>query len=545
MVSPAGWHAGQAAEQREFHGAHMLRFAVFDEQGPARDWPLRHACLLGPDDVGVRGDIRFEAGEIICDKRSTGACALALQYDAGSAGMLVLQTCLLPDSRRPYVLSHELARHRIKTFITKCEEWQMFELSSDHPAIRLWEEARELFTLGLNDHDPVARDRYGRQSLDHAVEATERLAMAHAEVLLHRRYAGKPASNTTLGVRVNPQLQPDPFAATLSREFDLLYLPISWRDLMPAEGEYRWEPIDRWVTWAHRNSKPVVAGPLVCFQPGAVPGWMNVWKHDYDTTRDLVYDYVQRVIARYQSYISIWSIAAGLNVNADFQFTAAQMLDLTRMVNLLVKQGAGAPGAKRGRTMIEIVQPFGEHVSQGHESIPPLTYIDMLVQEGIRVDCYGLQLAFGDGSGLPARDLMLVSHMLDRFFLLELPLLITRIGVPSALSSPSRANANDGGSVGAGANGTLAPDGGYWQEPWSPEVQQRWLGKAFGMALSKPHVESFFWADLCDHPANDIPHTGLLSADQQPKPALKRLIEMRRRLRKPLGPLKLPNKVSV
>jgi len=512
----------------------MLRFAVFDEQGPAREWPLRRAYLLGPDDVGVRGDIRFEQGQIICDKRSAGAAALGLQYDAGTAGTLILQTCLLPDSKRPYVLSHELARHRIKTFLTKCEEWQMFELSTDHPAMRLWEDARQLFTLGLNDRDPVAMDKYGRQSLERAIEATERLAMAHAEVLLHRRYTAKPASNTTLGVRINPQLPPEPYAATLSKEFDLLYLPLSWKDLAPAEGTYNWEPIDRWVTWAHRNSRPVVAGPLINFLPDSIPPWMAVWKHDYDTTRDLLYDHLTRVIARYHSYISVWSIAAGLNVNADFQFTPAQMLDLTRMVNLLVKQ---AQSTRRGRTMIEIVQPFGEHVSQGNESVPPLTYIDMLVQEGIRVDCYGLQIAFGAGAGLPARDLMHVSHMLDRFFLLELPLLITRIGVPSSGPKGERGNPQAG----------VAPvdTSGFWQEPWSPDVQQRWLGKAFGMALSKPHVESFFWAELCDHPTSDIPHAGLMSDPSHQKPAFKRLIEMRRRLRKPLGPLKLPGKVSV
>ncbi len=530
----------------------MLRFAVFDEKGPARQWPVRHASLLGPDDVGVRGEIAFADGQIICDKKSANAAALSLMYDAGAAGRLVLQTCLLPDNRRPYVLSHELARHRIKTFLAKCEEWQMFELSTDHPAMRLWEEARQLFTLGLNDKDPVAMDRYGRQSLEHAIEATERLAMAHAEVLLHRRYISKPASNTTMGVRVNPRQNPDQFASILNREFDLIYLPLKWKDLAPTEGNYDWAPFDRWVTWAQKNGRPIVAGPLVDFSPGSAPAWMQVWKHDYDACRDLAYNHASTIFARYQSYVSIWSIAAGLNVNADFQFTPPQMLDLTRMSNLLVKQTGGV---RRGRTMIEIVQPFGEHVSQGNESVPPLTYIDMLTQEGIRVDCYGIQLAFGEGAGLPTRDLMQFSHMLDRFFLLEMPLVITRIGVPSGLPSPSvfdpEAQTRRGRGVGGEGDQSTADSeeqsasSGYWQEPWSADVQQRWVAKVFGLAMSKPHVESFFWSELCDHAGMDIPHSGALDATGQPKPALKRMIEMRRRLRKPLGPLKLPGKVTV
>ena len=30
----------------------MLRFAVYDKGGPAPDWPLDNAYLLGPDDEG-------------------------------------------------------------------------------------------------------------------------------------------------------------------------------------------------------------------------------------------------------------------------------------------------------------------------------------------------------------------------------------------------------------------------------------------------------------------------------------------------------------
>lgn len=290
----------------------MLRFAVFDDQGPAKSWALVNAHLLGPDDVAAPGDIRFERGEIICRKRGTQAVALALQYDAGPAGVLVLQTCLLPDSDRPYVLSHELARHRIKTFLAKCEEWQMFDLSADHPAMKSWEEARQLFTLGLNDADPVAQDRYGRESLARAIDATERLALAHAEVLLHRRYATKPASATTLGVRISPRKPPEAAAELLAKEFDLLYVPLIWRDLEVAEGQYDWAPVDRWMQWAHKNGRPVVAGPLLDFSARALPRWMYVWQHDYDTCRDMAYDHIEKVVNRYRNAVSIWSIAAGV-----------------------------------------------------------------------------------------------------------------------------------------------------------------------------------------------------------------------------------------
>jgi len=31
----------------------MLRFTVFDEDGPARDWPLVNAHILGVDDTAL------------------------------------------------------------------------------------------------------------------------------------------------------------------------------------------------------------------------------------------------------------------------------------------------------------------------------------------------------------------------------------------------------------------------------------------------------------------------------------------------------------
>ena len=60
--------------------------------------------------------------------------------------------------------------------------------------------------------------------------------------------------------------------------------------------------------------------------------------------------------------------------------------------------------------------------------------------------------------------------------------------------------------------------------------------------MSKPFVESVFWADLYDHERGTLPGGGLIDAAGQPKPAFQRLVGMRRRLRKPLGPGRRPTK---
>jgi hypothetical protein len=215
----------------------------------------------------------------------------------------------------------------------------------------------------------------------------------------------------------------------------------------------------------------------------------------------------------------MWNVAAGLNTNENFVFTPEQMLDLVRMAGLLVKQSHR--GAK---VMIELAQPWGEHGAVNRDSMHPVAFVERLVQEGIRLDAVGVQLLFGEATGGRAtRDLMQISAMLDRFFLLELPVVISTMGAPSLV---------------------IDPRGGSWQEPWSPQQQARWISRVFGIALSKPFVESIFWTDLFDHLDADVVGCGLINDKGQPKPSLQRLVGLRRGLRKPLGPLKLPGRAG-
>jgi GH35 family endo-1,4-beta-xylanase len=495
----------------------MLRFSVQDSGDALKDWSPVGAHLIGPDDVAVEGKISFKHHVISCRKRSSRAAGLSVQYDTGRMGSLMLQTCLLPDREEPYILSVELARHRIKMFIAKSEEWQMFDLSAGHPAMRHWEKARALLTDALTTPDAAAADAAAREALCQAVEASERLAMAHAEVLLHRRFATRPAASSTLGVRVGGGAESAYPKPTIAQNFDLIVIPFRWRDVEIEEGKFNWEPIDQWMEWARKEGKPIIAGPLLDFSKEAIPDWMYVWQHDYDTCRDLVYEYMEQVVHRYRAVVGMWILSSGLAVNDNFEFSATQMMDLTRTANLLVRHAR-----KGARTMVELREPFGEYGARKHESLAPLVFVDRMMQEGIKVDALGVQLLFGEhDKGRTTRDLAQISSMLDRFFLCELPILVSAMGVPSE---------------------THDAQGGSWHEPWTEDLQARWVARMFAVAMSKPFVESIFWTDLVDFDQAQPMAGGLITHNGVPKSALARLTSMRKRLRKPLGPLKLPQK---
>ncbi len=491
----------------------MLRFAIHDVDGPAGRVELADAYLLGPDDIPARGEIKRSGDVIEVHKKVSSPVGLCVMYDAGDMGRLMLQTCLLPERKEPYVLALELARHRIKQFIAKSEEWQMFDLSAEHPAMAIWEESRGLFTQALIEREPGERERLGREALIKGIDASERLAMAHAEILLHRRYGNKPASSGTLGVRVWPDKDFDPLKKLLKEEFDVLVMPLQWNRIEVEEGVLNWDRLDRWITWAHKQGKPVVAGPLLDFSKRSIPQWMYVWQHDYETTRDLVYDYVEKVVRRYSAGVSMWSVARGLNLNDNFEFTSDQMMDLTRMTALVVKQAR-----PKARVMIELAEPFGEAAARHRDAVYPLTFIERIVQEGIKLDCIGVQVLYGSGAS-PTRDLMMTSCLLDKFFMLERPVVLSALGAP--------AEAGDERS-------------GWWREPWSPDRQARWLTRMFALAMSKPHVESFMWTDLFDHADAQLPHAGLVTESGEVRPVMNKLVGVRRRMRKPLGALSLP-----
>jgi len=494
----------------------MLNFAVYEHhQGRPdvpRDWPLHHAHLLGNDDIGMQAEIAFENGVIRCDKKSMDPAGLALLVDVDELGVFVLRTCLLPDREAPYLLHVELARHRIKTFIVKLEDWLLTGMEPEHPVMAEWNEARERFAqaLLLEKRDPAEADRLGREALKKGIEATERLAVMHADLLLTKRFANSAMPKRAFGCRVHQSKFAPPLASTLAQQFDFVSIPIRWREIEPEEGEYDWKKFDKWMEWAAKTGCPVVAGPIVDFRPLAVPEWLYVWEHDYDTTHDLLHEHIEAIVRRYRKVVSVWNVASALHINENFTLAYDQLMDVTRMATSLVKSLHSD-----ARTMVEVTDPFGEYFASNPRSIPPIVYAETIAQSGFKVDLIGLSLELGHHRpGRATRDLMQVSSILDQLIFLDIPVAVSAVAAPS-----HRAERED-----------MDP-AGYWREPWRPEGQSDFLQKIISICLSKPFVESVCLQELYDHAASALPGAGLITATGRGKPALARMNEIHDQLR--------------
>lgn len=567
----------------------MLKFAVFDNQGPARTWTLRHAHVLGPDDLAIPSEIVFEDGVVTASKRVAGAAALSVQFEvgaptggagagsAGSAGaggggggasLLTLRTCLLPARAEPYLLSLELARRQVMMLLNKLEEWALFERGPEEPAMAGVAAALEAFTHALvvrggeaaSGAYSLEADRAARAALSHAVAAGDALAALHARTLHQRRLAGELAKYASaplpdgaltdhearasraallgspgvlieqtprVGVAVNPNLFSPELQNAVQANCDFITLPMRWVDMEPTEGKYAFTRTDRWIEWAIKTARlPVVAGPLLDLHPRSVPEWIYIWEHDYETLRDMIFEHVKTLLTRYRRTVAAWTVCSGLHATGSISLSPEQCMDLTKMCVAMVRKLA--PTAK---VQVEVAQPWGEYTgtNKGSKAVPPLVYADLINQLQINPDLLGIRMQMGQAEpGRSSRDLLAISALLDRFAAMDRPIAITAFGAPSAPPGPA-------------PDGEIDREPGYWRAPWSAETQARWLTAVGSICAGKPYVATVCWSDLYDaspEMGGEMPAGGVMTAMPTPisKPALRALGELRVALRerKPL-----------
>jgi hypothetical protein len=481
----------------------MLQFEIHDPRLIPAGSEVR-AHLLGRDDQPIAGKVAFGGGRIVCKPEEPVAAALCLEYDAAPIGRLMLQTCLLPARAEPYRLNLELARHRIKQYIAKGEEWLLFDPVSGGDSFKIWERARTLFVHAMNERDPALAETRARESLVAGLEASERLAMMQAEGALQRRYANRPASSTLVGVRIDPRDDPAAVGG-LAREFDVMAIEMPWNVLEPKPGEYDFSLVDRWMALAAQSRRPIVAGPLLRFDDAWLPDWMQRFKGDYRGIVDRAYAFMEQVVHRYRAVATLWNLGSGLHRNSWHAFSDTERVDLMRRAALLVRQSR-----KGARTLVELGDPFGESCDASRGCATAWQFLERLLQEGVHLDAVGMQVCMG-GAESGVRDMMQLSAMLDRFLGYECKVMLSAIGVPSAQGA-----------------------GGWWRKPWSPAMQDAWATSVATVALSKPFVETLVWERLTERQGDSRGSCAMIDVARQPRPVARKLLSIRNRLRKPL-----------
>ena len=481
-----------------------MRFQVFRDGKAVTDFTPSGAYLFGTDGISIRrAKIVFSDGCVECIRPNLETAGLALLWPIEDFGRILLPTTCLPERERPYILNVELARAKLMQITNRREDWSFFDNLEGLEEIA--RQSQDLFVQAIQSiKDPAAASQLADMSLRKATIYSEKLAVRQGKSVFDKRRKSPGFGRGCLGCRVDPNLLTNaPYIERLLDSFASVTLPINWARIEPRQGHFDFSLIDSCMGLLSRKKIVISAGPLLHFTEDHLPDWLLRSGVGFEKMRELAYQFVSKVVARYAGMVHRWDVISGLNALNQFNFNFEQILEMTRAANMAVRS-AGS----RAVRIVEVASPWGEYYASTPNSIPPFVYMDMVVQSGTSFDAFALQVRFGkDETGLHLRDMMQISSILDCFGPIAKPLYITDVEIPSK-------------------NGTGKFDpqtAGVWHRKWDQSHQSQWLERFYRIALSKPFVEAVNYGSLADGDGGAIAHSGLLTKDLEPKESLEAL----------------------
>lgn len=475
-----------------------MKFQVYKKGKLVKDFTLCGAHMFGTDGVGIRrARIGFRNGTVECKRSNLETAGLALLWHVEGFGKVLLSTTCLPERKRPYILNVEIARGKLMQIVNKREDWSFFDGLG--PLSELANKTQALFIKALqNISQPALASQLADKALQNAMMLSEKLAMVQADDSFKARCEGHGFGKATLGCKLDMKQTGN--AHYLERMFELfgfVTIPIHWSRIERVRGQYDFSQIDACIEILNKRRVVIGAGPLLRFSKEYLPKWLIGSKMSFEKIRELCYQFITRIVKRYFGAIRVWHAISGLNVFNYFGFSFEQILEMTRAANLAVKASSD-----RAFKVIEISNPWGEYYSVVPGSIPPLVYMDMVVQSGINFDAFGLQMRFGrNQSGMHIRDMMQISAILDYFGPISKPLYVTDVEIPS---ENGKGNSN--------------PEfAGSWHRDWSEKTQKEWMEHFYRIALSKPYVDTITYGNLADRSDSIVHSSGLLTGRIEPK----------------------------
>jgi hypothetical protein len=472
-----------------------LKFKVFQDGKTVDGFDVSGAYLFGTDGIPVRkAQIGFVDGCIDCNQPKPDTVGLVLLWPVEGFGRILLPTTCLPEREEPYCLNVELARGKLMQIINKFEDSSLF--AKDGPG-KEFDDARQSFIDALNAiSDMGAASQFADKALEKATVFADKLATRQAEMMLKSRIKNRGFGKGCLGVVIDPnRIEREEYFKRLCEVFNYITIPVSWAKIESVKGKYDFAELDKCVAALGKKRLAIGAGPLLRFSESSVPQWLLTQKPSFEKIRESAYRFISATVSRYANRIRTWSVVGGLNCHNYFGFSFDQVIELTRAANLAVK-GVDA----RIRKVIEVESPWGQYYSTSPGTIPPLIYMDMVVQGQVSFDTFALKLDSSGGDvGIHSRDMMQISSMLDFLVPIAKPFIIQNIAVP--IGSP------DGKGQSTAAE------------------QARWLERFYKIVLSKPSVESVVYSSLADTPDD---HTGLLTKDFEPKETFRSIKKVRK-----------------
>ena len=488
----------------------VLRFLI-QPASKLASWPEVHRAYISGFDQTVHAT-RVELDDCIltCRRQVSESGKLNVAWPVQGFGKPMVTTASLPERQTPYFLSLELARGKIVQLRNQQAAWEAAGMQIPVGYTGLSAETHSLFAKAVGAQGDLTRcGELADLALQRAFQAAELLTQAYAQQSLavrHRRYSQIP---TLVGAYLPNDLD-GPWQPDYLDAFNTGAVAVKWRNVEPVEGEYHWELFDAQVDWCEDNRLVIRGGPLLDLAPQGMPDWLLRWENDIWNLQSFVCDFVETAIRRYQGRVRIWEVAARGNSGGGMAITEENRLGLVAKALEIARQVD-----EEAQLYIRIDQPWAEYQARGQHRLSPMQFADGLIRAGLGLTGINLEIAVGYAPrGSSSRDLLDYSRLIDLWSVLGLPLHVT-LAFPSASGHDPLAN-ND-----------LEVDPSNWKYGWSEEAQAEWIDLYLPLLIAKPAVTGVFWNHLSDGSPHIFPHSGLINANGNPKPALQRIARHR------------------
>jgi hypothetical protein len=491
----------------------VIRFSV-PNSPPLDPAQLARAYFAGPDGVPWPTACRIRNGLLEVERGVSDSGNFHVPWSAGPFGELTLSTGTLMERPEPYALVIELARGKLHQIRMQAAEWQEIGLTLPATFVDRLPEAVRRFSAAATARTNSAEDSnaLAQQAVVLEIELAQLLARAYAEQALsvRRRSAARQQAwlAGSLGAAPLDKRAEKYFLAA----FNAAVVPMHWRVVEPTEGNYLWQHYDREIDWSAAHQLPVVAGPLLRFDPAGMPDWLCLWEGDFENLFAVVSDYVETTVHRYRGKIALWNCAARMAHEGTLSLSEEERLRLAiRAVEVTRTADPETPA------ILSFDQPFAEYMHRGGAELSPLHVADALVRSELGLSGLGLELNVGyhPGGSFP-RDPLAFSRLLDWWSCFNLPLYVS-CTFPSSVAPDQHAGLRS------------APLAGACDGKAPGVAQAEFIEQVLPMILAKPAVQGVIWSQFRDTEPHDFANGGLIDATGHGKTGLVDLVNLRKR----------------
>lgn len=482
-----------------------MRFQLPDDHSLSPE-ELQSAYLAGHEAIPWRSQSYSQDNQLVIQRPNTDFAHLHIPWQTKNHGKLTLTTTTLPETEEGHRLPLELARGTLNRLRNQSASWQHLGLLLPDRFHQIRRDATRQFIEAVNQQDQATAVNASNECIASCLDAIDILIDQYSEQVLQMRHEGAPQLQTLLGCNLSDATPPGNFIDA----FNTAAVSIAWRDVEIDAGQRVWDKYDAQIQWCQDQKLRVCAGPLLQLDQKSLPDWIYLWEDDFYSLQSFVIQYIQATVRRYHGKVHLWNCAARMNICGSIKLTEEQMLRLTvSAIETIRRIDSKTP------VIVSFDQPFAEYLSSSTSDLSPLHFADALARAQLNLTGIGLELNYGySPNGSSARDFLEISKLIDRFSQLGLPLVIYLLAASNPqqhLSSEMRGQPNTAGFMGKS----------------DERGQADFVERIVSLLLCKQSIYGLIWNQYSDIEAHGYPHGGLFNAQNDSKPGVESLIQIR------------------